>query len=277
MLHLVQTLHGYDQGHRLLASTQGAALDERELALLERLSDLSGYLPMGTGFDHYHTGFPCGRYYAFACTWPDVTATRAGTVLTHTLLLPLDGAGSLDDLWRLASLHRQPRGASDQEFYREHCSSADLAPVPREQPGQEEVLAVMALLFGTSERPILWVDERRPDAIVRLIWELLRTEQRERFAFCTFALQLRTVKGDPFDFLGIPPAARGSFLDQANSETWWDSGKLLTARRPASRNNPGQRSSLAMEPQRFAGWKPSASRTDWTFPPPGISPRSGAS
>ncbi|HYO52418.1 hypothetical protein [Archangium sp.] len=230
MLHLVQTLHGYDQGHRLLASSQGAALDERELALLERLSDLSGYLPMGTGFDHYHTGFPCGRYYAFACTWPDLTATRAGTVLTHTLLLPRDEAGRLDDLWRLAPLHQRPRGASDQELYRKPCSTAEPAPPPQEQPGPDEVLAVMALLFGTSERPLLWVDERRPDAIVRLVWDLLRAEQRERFAFCTFALQLRTVESRPFDFLGIPPAARGSFLEQASSETWWDSGKLLNAR-----------------------------------------------
>lgn len=230
MLHLVQTLHGYDQGHRLLTSSQGAGLDERELALLERLSDLSGYLPMGTGFDHYHTGFPCGRYYAFACTWPDLTATRAGTVLTHTLLLPRDEAGGLDDLWRLAPLHRRPRGASDQEPYRQPCSTADPTVPPREQPGPDEVLAVMALLFGTPERPLLWVDERRPDAIVRLVWELLRAGQRERFAFCTFALQLRTVEGRPFDFLGIPPAARGSFLEQASSETWWDSGKLLNPR-----------------------------------------------
>lgn len=230
MLHLVQTLHGYDQGHRLLASSQGAALDERELALLERLSDLSGYLPTGAEFDRYHTGFPCGRYYALACTWPDLTATRAGTVLTHTLLLPRAEAGLLDDLWRLVPFHRRPRGASDQEFYRGHCSIADLAPAPREQPGPNEVLAVVALLFGTPERPLLWVDERRPDAIVRLVWDLLRAEQRERFAFCTLALQLRTVEGRPFDFLGLPPAARGSFLEQASSETWWDTGKLLNSR-----------------------------------------------
>ncbi|KFA93004.1 hypothetical protein [Archangium violaceum] len=231
MLHLVQTLHGYDQGHRLLASSQGAVLDARELALLERLSDLSGYLPMGAGFDHYHTGFPCGRYHAFACTWPDLTATRAGTVLTHTLLLPRDEAGRLDDLWRLAPLHRCPRGASDREPYRQPLSTAEPTLPPREQPHPDEVLAVVALLFGTSERPLLWVDERQPDAIARLIWELLRTEQREQFAFCTFALQFRTrEEGRPFDFLGIPPAARGSFLEQANSEAWWDSGRLLNPR-----------------------------------------------
>jgi hypothetical protein len=230
MLHLAQTLHGYDQGHRLLASSQGAALDDRELALLERLSDLSGYLPMGTRFDRYHTGFPCGRYYAFACTWPDLTATRAGTVLTHTLLLPRDEVGRLDDLWRLAPLHRRPRGASDIEPYRQAGPDPEPAAPTRQPPSPDEVLAVMALLFGTPERPLLWVDERQPDAIVRFIWDLLRAEQRAEFSFCTFALQPRTVESRPFQFLGIPPAARGSFLEQASSETWWDSGKLLNER-----------------------------------------------
>ncbi|HSP81449.1 MAG TPA: hypothetical protein VLQ93_23225, partial [Myxococcaceae bacterium] len=116
---VLQTLHGYDQGHRLLVESRGGQLDAREHSLLERLSDLSGYLPTGVSFDRYHTGFPCGRYYALACTWPDPAATRAGTVLTHTLLLPLAEAASLEDLWGLTLLHRRPHGAKDLEPYRE--------------------------------------------------------------------------------------------------------------------------------------------------------------
>jgi hypothetical protein len=222
---LAQTLHGYDQGHRLLSS--GGDLDERELSLLDRLSDLSGYLPTGTSFDRYHTGFPCGRYYAFACTWTDLAATRAGTVLTHTLLLPRGEARVLEDFWGLSLLHRRPRGASDREAYREPLSLTGFPSAPQESLGSEEATAAVLLLLGTPARPILWVDERQPDAIVRFLWSLLPAEQREHFAFCTFALQPRTVEGRTFDFLGLPPAARGSFLEQAGSEAWWDSGRLL--------------------------------------------------
>ncbi|HZH15717.1 MAG TPA: hypothetical protein VE057_15300 [Archangium sp.] len=226
---LAQTLHGYAQGHRLLAS--GGDLNERELALLERLSDLSGYLPTGARFERYLTGFPCGeRYYALACTWPDVAATRSGTVLTHTVLVPKNEARSLEDLGSLTGLHRRPRSAEDREPYREPLSMIAFASSAAQPPVPSEALAAVVLLFGTEERPILWVDERQPDFIVRFLWSLLCTEQRESFSFCTFALQPRTLEGQPFSFLGIPPAARGSFLEKANSEAWWDSGRLLHPR-----------------------------------------------
>jgi len=224
MLALAQTLHGYDQGHRLLSST--GDLDERELALLERLSDLSGYLPPGMHFGRYHTGFPCGRYYAVACTWLDVTATRAGTVLTHTLLIPMSEALSLEDLWSLTPLHRRPQGAGDRPPYQEPLVLPALPEVQELVLSLEEATAAVVLLWGTEDRPILWVDERQPETVVRWLWQLLRPEQRQRFAFCTLALQPRTVEGRPFDFLGLPPAARGSFLERAGSEAWWDTGKL---------------------------------------------------
>lgn len=74
---------------------------------------------------------------------------------------------------------------------------------------------------------MLWVEEPPPAAAVRFLWSLLLPEQRDTFAFCTFALQLRSAEGRLFDFLGLPPAARGSFLERANSEAWWDLGRLL--------------------------------------------------
>ncbi len=225
---LAQTLHGYDQGHRLLAS--GGDLDARELALLDRLSDLSGYLPTGTRFDHYFTGFPCGRYYALGCTWADLAATRAGTVLTHTLLLPREETGGLEDPWGLTRMHRRPHSAGDRAAYQTTLQIPELLTAPGESPSVEEKAAAVVLLLGTSERPILWVDERPPEPIVRYLWSLLRPAQREHFAFCTFALQTRSVEGRVFDFLGMPPAARGSFLDRARSEAWWDSGQLLHSR-----------------------------------------------
>jgi hypothetical protein len=223
---LAQTLHGYDHGHRLLAS--GGDLDSRELALLERLSDLSGYLPRETSFERYHTGFRCGRYYAFACTWPDLSGTRAGTVLTHTLLLPIEEACALDDLWALSPLHRRPIAAADRDAFQAPLSLPTLPPTPEEPPlplAQKQALVV--LLFGSRERPILWVEESPPSGAVRFLWSLLAPEQRETFAFCTFALQLRSVEGRLFDFLGLPPTARGSFLERAGNEAWWDTGRFL--------------------------------------------------
>lgn len=225
---IAQTLHGYDQGHRLLA--RGGEVNEAELSILDRLSDLSGYVPLGTEFDRYHTGFPCGRYYAFACTWPDKGAPRAGTVLTHTLLVPVVVVESARDPWSFGSLHRKPAAASDREPYQVALpvideAAAEAPPVPAEP----RALAAITLWFGQAERPVLWVEEARPDDVVRYLWGLLWPEARRQFSFCTFALQVRTLRREPFGFLALPPSARGSFHERARSAAWWQEGALGSA------------------------------------------------
>lgn len=222
---IAQTLHGYDQGHRLLA--QGGSVNDQELTTLDRLSDLSGYLPIGTEFDSYHTGFACGRYYAFACTWPDTSALRAGTVLTHTLLVPQTWLAQVNDLWSLSALHRRPASAADREPYTS-AIEMDLGALAQDVPvidrGRAETSVV--LWFGQPDRPVLWVEEVRPNAVVRYLWMLLWGEARRQFAFCTLALQVRHVQGRPFGFLALPPSARGSFHERAGSAAWWQGGQL---------------------------------------------------
>lgn len=225
MLSFAQTLHGYDQGHRLLAC--GGDVDENELGQLDRLSDLSGYVPLGTSFDHYYTGFPCGRYYAFACTWPDIRATRAGTVLTHTLLLPVEYLDNLHDLWALTG-HRRPESALDQKPYSVPLS---LDPTRAHQappsPSPARAAEMIALWFGQEDRPVLWTENGGALDVVRYLWSLLWPEARKLFSFCTFALQVRYLRREPFGLLILPSSAIGSFHDRARSSAWWVDGQLL--------------------------------------------------
>lgn len=226
MTALAQTLHGYERGHRLLA--RGGDVSDDELAVLDRLSDLSGYLPGGLIFDHYYSGFPCGRYYAFACTWLDTAAPRLGTVLTHTLLVPLEQMASTSDLFGFAALHRRPVSAEDTEPYT-HAPDALAAPAS-EAPTPPHARAALALYVGQRERPILWMDDAQPVVIIRYLWHMSWPALRKRFAFCTFALQERSLDGRVFDFLGLPPEAQGSFHKHASSVAWWLQGELA---RPA--------------------------------------------
>src|SRR5262245_53670958 len=81
-----QALHGYSDGHRLLAFSCRLPRDAENLMLI--LSDLSGP-GGGDQFDPYLTGYPLGSAgrYALACTWPAPEMGRPGCVWTHTLLL----------------------------------------------------------------------------------------------------------------------------------------------------------------------------------------------
>src|SRR5258708_23317122 len=83
---LNQTLHGYDGGHTLLASSESLA-HVTDSALFV-LSDLSGD-QIVPGFEEYITGYPLQEMgaYAFAKTWYAPEMERPGCVWTHTLII----------------------------------------------------------------------------------------------------------------------------------------------------------------------------------------------
>lgn len=222
-LDLAQTLHGYAQGHRLLA--RGGDIHETELHELDRLSDLSGYLPADASFTTYHTGFPCGRYFAFASTWPDHDAPRRGTVLTHTLLIPLERWTEHSDPFAWSQLHRRPASVEDLDPYSSPLSDEPTS-LPPVSVADAELRGLLALWFGQAERPVLWVDEPPSLHVTRTLWPWLWSELRQTFSFCTFALQPRTRRGRPFDLLMLPPAALGAFHEFGNSSAWWIDGRL---------------------------------------------------
>jgi len=223
VIRIEQALHGYSQGHRLLAHS--GALHSDELDQLARLSDLAGYLPTGLSFEHYVTGFPCGRFYAFASTWPDLDAPRGGAVLTHTLLIPTSNASNLVDLFALSGLHRFPAKHPSASY--DQC--LDWAPQDTDIPTAPSVAikdAVALLVFGQEQRPIVWIDEGDLTPPLRWAWRLLWPTQRMTWSFCTLALQPRTLSGQPFSWLAAPPEARAGLHRLAGSKAWWEGGRL---------------------------------------------------
>lgn len=207
---LAQTLHGYDdsRGHALLEL--GGDVPREAQWTIDHLSDLSGYQPAGADFDVYHTGYPVHGY-AFAATWLDRSARRAGTVLTHTLLLPSTGIGQVADIFALAHLHRRPASAQDREPYRTTLEAPAVGTPPPMVPASEmRSLAIM--LFGTPSRPThLWEADSPPTDIARAMWGLLEPHHRARFTFCTWAFGVRQLGDEAFRWMGMPPNARLAF------------------------------------------------------------------
>ncbi|WP_047535633.1 GAP1-N1 domain-containing protein [Shewanella sp. ZOR0012] len=81
-------------GHALrLASTRSQIVDE----LASRL-DLPDTAPPGVNWSPYITGFPYGDRYVLARTFADPHATRAGMVISHALIAPLDEIVTTDNL-----------------------------------------------------------------------------------------------------------------------------------------------------------------------------------
>ena len=81
-----QALHGYVNGHHLLAFSN--VFSDKSQRLMDILSDLSGP-EVKEGFTEYITGYPLyeDKYYAIAKTWYAPEMKRPGCVWTHTLLI----------------------------------------------------------------------------------------------------------------------------------------------------------------------------------------------
>lgn len=112
-----QVLHGYSDGHQLLASSTTALTpsDRRKMALL---SDWNEYVSAQEDDSSYLTCYPLpdSPYYVVAKTWYADEKERPGCVWTHSLLLDIQGQSSFFDYELLYSLFRRPK-EGDYGFY----------------------------------------------------------------------------------------------------------------------------------------------------------------
>jgi hypothetical protein len=217
-----QTLHGYRDGHRLLAASPGVRPEERRG--IGRNSDLSGPVPSGYHWGRYWTGYPVGDRWAFAATWPDHAAPRRGAVWTHTLLIDLANLEQVD-LAILAELHRFPvRG--EEVLYEQELV------VPEPNGGPEGTIpdrALVASTFGPGRRPGVRLGVHCAEADVCALWRWMWRSARAKFAFCTTAFGPMDLGERQYDLLWAPAEARGGFagrvvrwVDQETDDAWVD-------------------------------------------------------
>ncbi len=205
-----QQLHAYANGHELLASSVKLASTDQET--IDRLSDMAGTLGPGEVYPPYLTGYPLPQqtHFVLARTWYDDAAPRAGCVLTHSLLIPMQAWRENARLATLRTLlvpfqkESQPRKLASLEMDEE--ARLRLPPVL----GAERS-AIAEATFLEERAPIVVFDcedsETTALRLVQAMWPALRA----RFAFCTFTLQPRSISGREFDLLFAPAHARSRF------------------------------------------------------------------
>jgi hypothetical protein len=196
-----QCLFGYDEGHRLVASS--LALGDAT-ATLTHLSDLAP----GTTFRRslgYWTGLPLPRLkrYALMYTWPAPEMPRPGCVWTHALLLDLTIFDHLDDLLQLKHIFKRPESPSDRASYRDPI----VARFEKAKSGKlENHLLPMAerLLEALydGDGKVLAAAPGRMDQPVFAVWSQQWPRLRRNFRFQTAVSRNATHGGDyKFDVL----------------------------------------------------------------------------
>src|SRR5580693_436936 len=87
MISVERQVHGYRQGHQLLAASE--ILSKADQTLVDRLSDVAGPLRPKEKFEPYLSAYPLpsGECYVLARTWQDSVVARAGCVRTLSLII----------------------------------------------------------------------------------------------------------------------------------------------------------------------------------------------
>jgi hypothetical protein len=130
-----------------------------------------------------------------ARTWQDLTALRAGCVVTKSIFLPLKEWETIEDTDKILSIV-DVLTTLDGKHWEGGRREADLN-IPDFATLEELVEA----LFLERRRPIVTFHSQRQELIVFKLYKALWPGLRGNFSCCTYALGPRSIGGKPFDLL----------------------------------------------------------------------------
>lgn len=199
-------IHKYKNGHQLIGAT--IQLDRTDQDTIDRLSDISGQLRPGETFDPYFTCYPLPseKYFVIAKTWQDLSAPRAGCVLTKSIVLNMEDWESLE---RVESIFHSLDQSSFDLVYPSAPGKNNVNILGFDAPIEELVEA----LFLEQRKPILVVDSSDAEPLISRLYSVFWPGLRKKFAACTFALSPRSVNNRPFDLLFSTANMRTRFSD----------------------------------------------------------------
>jgi len=208
-LKINQALHGYNDGHRLIASSISfSSADARTMVVMSDLSG-AGVKPEVTG---YLTGYPLegAGNYVLARTWAAPEMPRPGCVWTHSLIIENADLAALKSATGLLASFRRPDAASAKTEYSSPTTIlAEDVPVRRVLLTQREREIVNAL-YAAPEKLIVVeaTDAEGDERLLTAIWMQQWPRLRRAFAFCTLAGMDRSKKGTRIDIQLTPSIDR---------------------------------------------------------------------
>ena len=201
-----QTLHGYRDGHELLASSLQVPRDARRTLL--SMSDLSGP-GFIDGFDGYLTGYPITAFgkYALGRTWYAPEMDRPGCVWTHTLFVDFSDIPRLESPRVLLRHFQQPKSVERIAQYERRLEVTPSEAACSSQAIDEVVgLRLLEVLYRDDQAPVLVQSSHVGvyDDLIFALWAQQWPRLRRGFSFCTGAFSLRAVNKTPLDLQIVP-------------------------------------------------------------------------
>lgn len=170
-----QAIYGEVKGGHGLRAASGDRFLATELA--PRL-DLPDTAPPGADWSPFVSGFPYGDRYVFTRTFRDPNATRAGMVVSHALIAPLNAVITIADLrpifGEMIIAPTNPEYVTTLSV----ASSSSATPV-----GPELSATAKALTSSGITGPVVIVGHEKFESIVVSLWGQLWPALRRTFSF----------------------------------------------------------------------------------------------
>jgi hypothetical protein len=219
IIYIDQTLHGYSDGHRLLASSFSvdSALDRQLLVM----SDLSGSNVI-SGFEEYYTFYPLPKHkkYVIAKTWYASEMRRPGCVWTQSLIISPEDLSYIKDVRLIISHFHRPHTNipfSSYQIIIQHetftCYSKNIS-TNKQYINYQSYFPIFELIYKRPEFPIIIVTNEKSDLenFLFLIWNQQWPNLRSEFSFSTGSLSLRKLPEGQFD-IQIVPSNNNNFFN----------------------------------------------------------------
>lgn len=233
MMKIEQVLHGYNEGHKMLASSL-PALSPSNRRKMSVLSDWDEYVPAQGDDSSYLTCYPLldSPYYVVAKTWYASEIERPGCVWTHSLLIDLGSMNSFFDLLSLLVMFKRP-DKSNIDSYNEPIVIEKA--VEREQMElQYEVMPSLnywLFLLYSHQKPLLLTYQGNSLTSQRFVLSLMNHVPKAMLhgmSLCSGSGRLRKFDNEIFDFQLTPESRRsipnlcGKTEGMAKLDGWYD-------------------------------------------------------
>lgn len=177
-----QLLHGYADGHRLLAASVDLPAPAQRLLLVH-----SDALPSTQGQRALSSlNLPDAKTWALTATWRAEEMSRPGSVWSHTLLLDWHAVSSLQGSAGLMAALRRPEGPADLARYRQPLPIDDVTVEPSDG-GHKLIEALLLAYYGWPDQPAAVLSEQLEEAELALlaVWEQQWSRLRLSSTFAT--------------------------------------------------------------------------------------------
>lgn len=224
-----QLLHGYDNGHRLLA---GSVLlkNSTDMDNVATLSDWSEYVAPGGGESSYVTAYPLQEsgYYVIAKTWYADEMKRPGCVWTHSLLVPLEALNGLDDFRRIGKLFKRPSIDDGYDEYshtinydNRHYSADDYVPLGIERRLESQILVSFLYLEAV---PVIFNAHKDNKILEDAMYAIMNTLPQtiiQKLSWCSGTAYLRKFGDTPLTCQFVSRLAGGNGANKMVEEEKW--------------------------------------------------------